>query len=179
MKLKFLDQYDEKFLMWLRSHMLPPWFHRFFRIYTRIGDGYLWVVILTLLLTLLPEDQWKQVLLTGIGAELISLAIYWIVKLALRRPRPFAVYKNISAEVPPLDTWSFPSGHTMNNVAPALVIAWFFPWLGALAVFVPFSWGMFRIYYGVHFLSDVIAGMLLGALSAYLGLKLLPLTGLL
>jgi undecaprenyl-diphosphatase len=177
--LQYISQIDERILRWVRSHKLPPSFHKLFQLYTRIGDGYFWGVIALLIITLLPHAQWREIVTYGVGAEALSLLIYWILKLTVRRPRPFNAFADIDAEVPPLDTFSFPSGHTMNNLAPATVIAMFFPWVGILAIFVPLSWGIFRIYYGVHYMSDVVFGFLLGAMCGLLSFTIIPMLGLL
>jgi undecaprenyl-diphosphatase len=91
------------------------------------------------------------------GAELLNL----VLKLAFHRPRPEFAFVH-------LDTYSFPSGHAMVSAAGygALVyLAW--PRLngrgrllvsGAAIAFVGLI-GFSRLYLGVHYLSDVLAGI--------------------
>ncbi len=58
---------------------------------------------------------------------------------------------------------SFPSSHAINAGTAAIVISFFYPrtflWMAALALMIGYS----RIYVGVHYPSDVLAGLLLGA----------------
>jgi undecaprenyl-diphosphatase len=58
---------------------------------------------------------------------------------------------------------SFPSGHAATSFAGAVVLAYLFPralpWLVALAVAISFS----RVYVGVHYPFDVLAGAVVGA----------------
>ena len=99
----------------------------------------------------------------------MSLVIYEGVKLSTRRPRPFAANPLIKAEVPPLDKYSFPSGHTMNNLAVASTVFYCVPQYGWIMMLLPLTWGLLRVYFGVHWLTDVLCGFVLGILSFVLG----------
>jgi undecaprenyl-diphosphatase len=62
----------------------------------------------------------------------------------------------------PPDKFSFPSGHTMTAFSIALVVSYFYPALEGMLFFVAFSIAVSRIVLGMHFLSDVLAGIVLG-----------------
>jgi undecaprenyl-diphosphatase len=101
------------------------------------------------------------------SSDLIALGI----KAATDRPRPF---EDI-AEPGPLITAtvgsSFPSGHAATSFAGAVVLATAVrraaPALFVLAGAIAFS----RVYVGVHYPSDVLAGMALGSLVALVVLR--------
>ena len=100
------------------------------------------------------------------AAILVSESISGALKVAIERNRP-----PLSRPVPePLleapSTYSFPSGHATVSFACATVLALAVPrlrWpLFALAALISFS----RVYVGVHYPFDVLAGALLGVAIA-------------
>jgi len=93
-----------------------------------------------------------------------------VVKPLVDRARPFRL-QAVAARViqqPPPNTPSFPSGHTATSIAGALALARVWPsarWLlGGLAALIAFS----RVYVGVHYPSDILAGAVLGIALAWL-----------
>jgi undecaprenyl-diphosphatase len=144
----------------------------------RSGDGWIWAVIASALWFLLPYADVKRVVLHCAVAIGVSLAIYYPIKFGGRRLRPYDNGWDVKPLVPPLDKYSFPSGHTMNNLAVALTLASFFPSLLLPAICIPILLGTLRVLFGVHYLSDIIGGSLLGALAFGLARALFPLAGI-
>ncbi|MET0187755.1 MAG: phosphatase PAP2 family protein [Pseudonocardia sediminis] len=103
--------------------------------------------------------------------------VFTIIKRILDRPRPPADLRVIEAS-----NESLPSGHaTMSAVVLASIVIVFWPQLAALgrtvltavAVLWPAAIGATRIYLGVHWFSDVLAGWALGLGWAFLGAAIL------
>ena len=105
-------------------------------------------------------------LLVGVAYGLATAASE-LVKAVVDRPRPTQAHPSLDALVDLPSTASFPSGHAATSFACAVVLALLVPRLRvpvlALAVLISFS----RLYLGVHYLSDLIAGALLGSAIAW------------
>jgi undecaprenyl-diphosphatase len=131
------------------------------RIASRLGDGVIWY----LLVPALPLIYGRAALRPAIGMAItgiVGLLVYRWLKHALVRERPFIRHPGITLAMPPLDRYSFPSGHTLHAVA--------FTWQ-AVAYFPELAWGLVplagliaasRVVLGLHYPSDVLAGGAIG-----------------
>jgi undecaprenyl-diphosphatase len=108
----------------------------------------------------------------AVGA--VGLALYKVLKRTLVRERPFVGLVGIECAMPPLDRYSFPSGHTLHAVAFSTLGVAFVPALAV--VLVPFAIlvAASRVVLGLHYPSDVLVGAALGAGLAAGSLALLP-----
>jgi undecaprenyl-diphosphatase len=101
------------------------------------------------------------------AAGLSAILLFRVLKTVSRRRRPCELEPHCWAILTPPDQYSFPSGHTMTACAMAVAVAHFYPeylpWLALAAA----SIGASRIILGMHFLTDVLVGALIGALLGY------------
>lgn len=167
--LKKISEFDNRVSEAWTNHQAKYGAKRWLRFYVRLGDGYIWAAFALFLFFMEGKDNFLPILWQALMALAISLGLYWIVKLSTKRPRPFAVNPNIKAEVPPLDKYSFPSGHTMNNLAVASAVFFSVPQYGWIMLLLPLTWGLLRVYFGVHWLTDILVGFVLGVVSFIIG----------
>lgn len=95
----------------------------------------------------------------------LTLAYYTVssVKGVVGRPRPFVLMPDANLFVVE-KSFSFPSNHAASAFMAATILSGFFrPWRSWL-FFVAALIGYSRVYLGVHFLSDVLAGAAIGIL---------------
>ena len=133
------------------------------RAFTIIGEPVAYVLYLIVFLWCVDE---RRGLRLGIGL-LVSNGVNAAVKQTLQIPRPFIREPGIN--LIPETGYSFPSGHSQNSAAFWPVLASFagrrsLRWaIAALPILI----GISRVYLGVHYPTDVLAGWLLGyAVSA-------------
>lgn len=144
-----------------------------FAIVSRLGDGVFWY---SLILALPLADGWDgaraglHMLLTGA----VALFLYKSLKGRMRRERPCHAVTDIVPLVPPLDHFSFPSGHTLHAVSFTLVALHYYPQLAW--VLAPFTLlvAISRVVLGLHYPSDVLAAAAIGLVLAYSGILLVP-----
>jgi undecaprenyl-diphosphatase len=135
------------------------------------GDSWFWLAGLGLLWWL-GSGYWQEfalIMIIGIAATAI---VVMVIKFTIRRGRPQGEWGRIYRST---DPHSFPSGHAARSVMLAVVALGLGSlWLGMiLLVWSPLV-GLARVIMGVHYPSDVIAGMLLGLLMGVLTLNISP-----
>ncbi|MEM9554036.1 MAG: phosphatase PAP2 family protein [Acidobacteriota bacterium] len=139
---------------------------RFFSAISKIGDGHYWYVGLGLLLL----TQGAAALPAFVHLLTVGLLCHVLYKSLKRRtarlrPADFAA-DGFQLTVPPLDKYSFPSGHTLHAVAFAIVLTAYLPAAGWLVVPFAVLVALSRLVLALHYPTDVAAGALLGALLA-------------
>lgn len=132
------------------------------RLVSRLGDGVFWYALMLALISTQGRPG-LETALRMLVAGLIGLVVYKLLKAKTGRPRPYKVLCDIRAGIAPLDTFSFPSGHTLHAVAFTLVVVADFPVLAwVLAPFTALV-AISRVVLGLHYPSDVLAGAVIGA----------------
>lgn len=146
----------------------PRWVRLYSISATRGGDGWLWYAMGLAILILGGKSRFEAVGAAGLSSVLSILLFQWLKRLTGRR-RPCHIQPHCWATLLPPDQFSFPSGHTMTAFAVAIPLLLFYPSLTIGLLFCALSIAMSRILLGMHFLSDVVAGAMIGTAIGYLG----------
>jgi undecaprenyl-diphosphatase len=164
--LDFIATRDHRLMRRLHRWRPPRWFRLWMIYATRGGDGWLWYGLGVLLLAFGGQTRFAAV--TAAGTACGSGAIlFLILKKLTGRKRPNALEPHCWATLLPPDQFSFPSGHTISAFAFAISVGGFYPLLLGALLFCAFSVATSRIVLGMHFLSDVVVGALVGAGLGY------------
>lgn len=145
----------------------------FFKVISRLGDGWFWYASLLAMWLLQGAGYYWQMLYI-IGGMLSATAIYKLLKHKTLRPRPYQVHQAVVLGERPLDHFSFPSGHTLHAVMLCILMGYSMPSL--LFILFPFTVlvAISRVVLGLHYPSDVLAGAMLGIVLAGLLIVIAP-----
>jgi membrane-associated phospholipid phosphatase len=118
------------------------------------------------------DDKLFRNAIVTMGSTVVNVAITNALKFSVNRDRPFETFPDIINKSAPHGA-SFPSGHTSNAFATATSVSLAYPeWYIIVPSFAyATTVGYSRMHLGVHYPSDVLAGALIGAGSAYLTFK--------
>jgi membrane-associated phospholipid phosphatase len=125
------------------------------------GDSWYWgLLLLGVILFAVPE--YKHWAIISLIAVFIGAAIVLTIKFTFKRRRPEGDMGQIYRKT---DPHSFPSGHAVRSLMLGVIALGIAPsWLGNLLIIWAPLVGIARVMIGVHYISDVIAGWVLGIL---------------
>jgi undecaprenyl-diphosphatase len=139
-------------------------FKPFAAFFAHSGDSW-FIEIALFLLWLFTIGTLHQMVALMAGAVVVLALLVLGIKFTIRRQRPDgewgAIYRNT-------DPHSFPSGHAARTAMLAtLALGLGFTWLGIFLLVWMLLVSLARVWMGVHYLSDVVAGIVLGALFGW------------
>jgi len=160
-----MSRQDTDGLLWLHAHTAPL-LDSLSRALNVLGGPWVTYPVLILLPALLWLTGRRRPALFMAAAFWMGTALQWGLKLLYSRPRPHLWPTDIH-----VSGWSFPSGHATAASALALILtllSWRTPrrWMALTAglLYAALMAGS-RVVLGVHYPTDVLAGMLVGVLS--------------
>ncbi|MEI7854401.1 MAG: phosphatase PAP2 family protein [Planctomycetota bacterium] len=181
--MEFITNFDHSLASQNLDFVPPAWLDHLLRNATYLGDSRLMIILIPLLGMYLQRIKgWRTALILVIGASSACFSCE-AVKHMVNRSRPEVSQMRLDGIKVPTSP-SFPSGHTFSASALypgiALIMVRFsssmplkiaLPLLGTVLAFLV---GYTRIYLGVHFFSDVVAGLVGGLTFALAMAFLIP-----
>lgn len=161
-----LTNMDVQLLFWIQQNVRSDAATAFLEFFTDLGNmGALWIGLAVALFL------YKKTRLTGSHA-MLAVAVNVVLtngllKYLVARPRPFLLHSEINPLIALPTGFSFPSGHTSCSFAVAFVLYALLPKrYGIPALVTAVLVGFSRLYLGVHYPTDVLAGVLVGFVAA-------------
>ena len=108
-------------------------------------------------------------LLKVILIALIPFVIVTLIRRLINAPRPYELYDFYEKKPKEKSGKSFPSRHVYSASVIAVLTLYVYPIVGGVLVFFAIALAALRVLLGIHFIRDVVAGSVVGALSAIIG----------
>ncbi len=163
-----MNQFEASIILWIQENLRGP-MDAVVKFITYLGDdGILWIAMGIVLLF------WKKTRPIGITVLISLLFDYLIINVALKaliaRPRPFVVNELITPLVTNVSPYrSFPSGHSGGSFSAMFALyKWVPKKIGIPALILATMVALSRLYVGVHYPTDIIAGYIIGFICSVL-----------
>ena len=130
-------------------------------------SGYILIILLFCFFFLKNKNNYKIILAEAFfSAILARLVIVNIIRLIYFRNRPFIDWP-VNLVLENKTSSGFPSGHAAFFFAIAFIVFFFNKKLGYVFLATSFLMGIARVFVGVHYPLDILAGMAVGLFSAW------------
>ena len=167
---KILDL-DDRLSRQMRVAERPGWLRSLAVLLAHSGNSWFWLIGLGVVWWL-GSPYWRDLAVVMALGILVTALLVMAVKFTVRRRRPEGEWGNIYRST---DPHSFPSGHAARAMMLAVLGIGFGPaWLGVVLLVWALCVSLARVAMGVHYLSDILAGMLFGLVMGVLILLFLP-----
>jgi undecaprenyl-diphosphatase len=133
--------------------------------------GYILVALLFLFLVKNFKRNWRM-LVFGLGAAVLArFGIVELIRFFTERARPF-VENNVNLLLTHSAAYSFPSGHAAFFFALSTVVYLYNKKTGFLFLLASFLISVSRVFAGIHWPSDILAGALIGGIVGWLVVRI-------
>ncbi|THF73033.1 phosphatase PAP2 family protein [Cohnella fermenti] len=164
---RLLDEIEGPLFLHVNKRWNREALNRLFALLTLMG-GATFALLSSAAAGIFARGAWSLAGWQALAAVAISHVPVFLAKRSVPRKRPYQVYPQAMTGRRPLKDPSFPSGHTTAGFAMLT------PWMLAQPLLIPLllplaiGIGLSRVYFGLHFPSDTLAGALLGGSTALL-----------
>lgn len=166
--LETITQFDGNLLIKIQDFLVHDAITPAVQFITELGNkGYIWIAIVLLLL--IWKKTRKAAFVVAVCLALEFILNDMILKVLIARARPYVTFPAVQLLVERQSDYSFPSGHAASSFAVAVAMLRLMPKrLGIPALVLAIAIALSRLYVGVHYPLDVLAGAGLGTVVSML-----------
>lgn len=172
-RMELIQTLDGEILLWIQQVVRQEFLNPLVCLYTKLGDdGLLWIVLSLGLMLYKPT---RKAGVAALLAMLLGLVLNnMIIKELVGRPRPWLDVEGLEYVIYEASKNSFPSGHTCSSFAAASAWHWLVPkkWIRVSGWVMAVCMGLSRLYIGVHYPTDVIAGAAVGVFCGWVACRI-------
>lgn len=157
-----MNQFEASIILWIQENLRGA-LDGLWLFITHLGDeGILWIILGIILLF------WKKTRPIGLTMLISLLFDFLMINVTLKdliaRPRPFVVNEAITPLITDVSPYrSFPSGHSGGSFAAMFSLyRWVPKKVGVPALILAALVALSRLYVGVHYPTDILAGCVVG-----------------
>lgn len=164
--LELITSVDHAMLLFIQENLRVPWLSPVVEFISSLGNvGFFWILMSLIFLC------FRQTRKAGFAGLLSLLLCFLITNVGLKnivaRTRPYHRFADIIPLIGHPGDFSFPSGHSSSAFAAACIFARYLPRkVGVFYIVLAGCIALSRLYLGVHYPTDVLAGIFIGVFSS-------------
>ena len=169
---KRIQKLDWRIMHFVAELERGVFFRKIMKLLTTIGNGgIVWFVVILCLFVFKINLRAASAMLLALTLSLLIGNVF--LKNLIQRERPFQQNPNIEALISPPSDHSCPSGHAYSSFSAAVALICATGWVATPALLLACAIAYSRVYFCVHFPSDIFSSFLLGIGTGVIAFQIL------